>query len=100
MRDFLRIVSRALPAVMLSTGVDSAELRAEGRDAMLYVRDAAGRRHVEEARVHSFGSMCAPPSLLSLAHSRLAPRTASRRAWGADSGACEPGLVSPPSPDL
>jgi len=84
LRDFLRIVSRALPAEMLSTGVDSAELRAEGRDAMLYVRDAAGRRHVEEARIHSFGSMCAPPSPL------YSPMPASPREPRAPSPACDP----------
>ena len=99
MRDFLRIVSRALPAVMLSTGVDSAELRAEGRDAMLYVRDAAGRRHVEEARVHSFGSMCAPPSPLLLAHAPppawpCEPRAPSEPRAAALS-ACEPSASEP-----
>ena len=57
LRDFLKIIAPALPDILLSAGLDPLELRAEGRDAMLYTRDAAGRRHVEESRVHLFGQM-------------------------------------------
>ncbi|KAL1529656.1 hypothetical protein AB1Y20_000597 [Prymnesium parvum] len=56
LRDYLSIISHALPSEFLSSGVAHLSLRAEFRDAIVYARDADGRRSVEEARIFSFGA--------------------------------------------
>ncbi|KAL1498443.1 hypothetical protein AB1Y20_013768 [Prymnesium parvum] len=56
LRDYLKILAHALPTEFLSAGVASLQLRAEFRDAIVYSRDADGRRSVEEARILSFGA--------------------------------------------
>ena len=68
LRDYLRLAAHALPKVFLSTGLDSSALRAEGRDAMLYVRDDEGRRAVEQSRVHSLGAMAPTLQTYILGH--------------------------------
>lgn len=59
--DYLRVISDALPAIYLGPGLDPGLLRAETRDAVVYIRDDGGRRAVEESRVMVFAPMCAPP---------------------------------------
>lgn len=56
LRDYLLVLAHALPAEFLSAGVAPLPLRAELRDAIVYVRDADGRRSIEEARVFAFGA--------------------------------------------
>lgn len=56
LRDYLLIIAHSLPIEFLSVGVAHTALRAEFRDAIVYSRDADGRRSVEESRVFSFGS--------------------------------------------
>lgn len=56
LRDYLLIIAHALPSEFLSAGVAHIALRAEFRDAIVYSRDADGRRSVEESRVLSFGA--------------------------------------------
>lgn len=56
LRDYLLIIAHALPSEFLSAGVAPTALRAEFRDAIVYSRDADGRRSVEESRVFSFGA--------------------------------------------
>jgi len=56
LRDYLLVIAHALPSEFLSSGFAPLSLRAEFRDAIVYVRDADGRRSVEEARIFSFGA--------------------------------------------
>ena len=73
LKDFLRDIAQALPKVMLSSGLDAMELRAEGRDAIKYVRDEEGRRSIEQSRIFSFGSSCAQPALRGPSPPRTSP---------------------------
>jgi len=56
MRDYLQRIAEALPRAFLSAGVHSPTLVAEGRDAMVYVRDDDGRRSIESSRIYAFGA--------------------------------------------
>jgi len=58
LRDYLLVLAHALPTEFLSAGVAPLPLRAEFRDAIVYSRDADGRRSIEEARIFSFGNRC------------------------------------------
>lgn len=70
LKDFLNIISLALPVLMLGSNLAATDLRAEGRDAITYSKDDVGRRLVEQARIFAFGPTCASPA----ARARASPR--------------------------
>ena len=59
LRDYLQVLADALPSIYLSPGLDPLLLRAETRDAVVYMRDSGGRRSVEESRIMVFAPTCA-----------------------------------------
>lgn len=59
LKDYLLLVESALPRHLLSPDLKSAGQRRDARDANQYIRDAAGRRSVEESRITAYGSLCA-----------------------------------------
>ena len=59
LQDYLDLLAGALPTVLLGTGLGPAGLRAEARDASMYIRGAEKRRAVETSRIHSYAPLCA-----------------------------------------
>ena len=62
LKDFLVLLESAVPRLLLTPDVSTAGQRRDARDAVIYIRDDAGRRSVEEARVEAYGALYAPPT--------------------------------------
>ena len=59
LKDYLDLLAGALPTVLLGANLGPADLRAEARDAIMYIRGAEKRRAVETSRIHSYAPLCA-----------------------------------------
>jgi hypothetical protein len=62
LKDFLVLLESAVPRLLLTPDASAAGHRRDARDAVIYIRDDAGRRSVEEARVEAYGALYAPPT--------------------------------------
>jgi hypothetical protein len=61
LKDFLVLLESAVPRLLLTPDVAAVGHRRDARDAVIYIRDDAGRRSVEEARVEAYGALYALP---------------------------------------
>jgi hypothetical protein len=61
LKDFLVLLESAIPRLLRTSDVSAGGHRRDARDAVIYIRDDAGRRSVGEACVEAYGVLYAPP---------------------------------------